>query len=270
MAVLPTLLLILGVSTVNAVKVVVVSDKNDKKAETLVRREALELQASGEIQEFPEELFADQEKVEAPGACKSGCATECDRQFLLMAEGVDACSGSGEPVMIREQIDCKTAGAKLGLEIAEEDHFFLNTYEVNPLPYPHGCFLNTTTNKVAYNPSESNGTAVTGKKICVRSKYISGTANTNPTGTPAGCTGDAKPITTVEACWEASKCAAGGDAPKLLDFLENRSTYKAQDKPQGCFKDTVGYWGFNYLETAPTGPIVNGTAVCLNEVAAAA
>lgn len=264
MAAIYVILLSLGVSTINAVNVV------RKENEQLVRREveAVEMESSGHVhkaQEIPQALFKEQQQK----GRKEEVVTECNRQFLLMDEGSDACTGSGAPATVMYEGDCKRAAKELSLQVAEDPNFFLDTHMVNPLPYPHGCYLNTTTNKVAFNPSESNDTSISGKKICMRSKYVDGTPNTNPTGDTPGCQGDAKPITTSEACWQAALCSAGGGACKLLDFAENRTNFTAEDKPQGCYKDGIGCWGFNNLKTAPTGPIVNGTAVCFNEVPSA-
>lgn len=252
MAALPCLLLILGVSTVTAVNIVA-NDKTDG----IVRREhaTAHVHSDGEME--IEETPLRHKDVDLS---KTSVITDCDRQFMMMAEGTDVCTGSGFPQMVLYEGDCKLAAADLSLTVAPNPDFFLNSHEVNPLQYPHGCYFNTTTNLVSFNPTESNSTTIIGKKICMRTKYIEGTANTDPA---TGCTGDAKPVTTETECWEATKCEMGGGACKLLDFLENRSV-SIPDKPEGCYKDQIGCWGFN--NATPAGAIVNGTPVCKNLV----
>lgn len=202
-------------------------------------------------------------KAQADNKGSSAVPTECDRQFLLMAEGSDDCSGSGSPQVIEYEGDCDHAASVLG--VSKASNYFLQNYVTNPLLYPKGCFLNTSTNLVHFNPEESDtkGATLTGKKICMRTVYINGTKDTDPSD---GCTGDAKPILNYNACWAASVCAAGGGACKIQPFKDNVTSYKRNDKPQGCFKDVIGCWGFNYLETLPSGNI-NGTPVCKNVVA---
>jgi len=191
---------------------------------------------------------------------EAGVPTECDRQFLEMEEGANACKGSGHPEEILFEGDCDHAASVLGIKKA--DKYFMNDYKVNPLPYPKGCFLNTSTHEMYFNPEESKleGVTLTGKKICMRTKYINGTANTNP---DAGCTGDSAAILKYDDCWAAALCAAGGGACKLQDFKDNVTTSKHDDQPQGCFKDALGCWGFNYKASTPSGTI-KGTPVCKN------
>jgi hypothetical protein len=186
--------------------------------------------------------------------------TECDRQFLEMDEGANTCKGSGHPEEILSEGDCDHAASVLGIKKA--DNYFMNDYKVNPLPFPKGCFLNTSTNEMYFNPEESKteGVTLTGKKICMRTVYINGTANTNP---DAGCTGDSAAILKYDDCWAAALCAAGGGACKLQDFQDNVTTSKHDDQPQGCFKDALGCWGFNYKGSTPSGTI-KGTPVCKN------
>jgi len=253
-----------------AVAVTVVT--TDKSSSTMIRREVLDMDPTGHM------MLRDQDENEASQI------TECNKQFLVMAEGENDCTGSGGLEVIDYEGDCVLAAQELAkvnsaIEAAPKDNsstgLLLNTHLVNPLPYPQGCFLNTTTNKIHVNLAEVNSTAtptLTGKKICMRSKYINGTANTNP---DTGSSDDSKPILTYDECWAAAACVAG-TAPKLVAFKENKTDYKPTDKPIGCFKDkggqasgdTAGYWGFNYAETAPAGTLT-GTPVCINEVASA-
>lgn len=193
----------------------------------------------------------------------SDVPTQCDRQFLQMAEGSDECTGSGSPQTIEYEGDCTHAASVLGFTKAP--NYFLNNYVTNPLTYPKGCFLNTSTKLIHFNPEESDtkGMTLSGKKICMRTIYINGTEHSDPSD---GCTGDAVSILNYDACWAASVCAAGGGACKLQPFKDNVTSYKRQDKPQGCFRDDIGCWGFNYLETPAGGDIVNGTPVCKNVV----
>lgn len=185
----------------------------------------------------------------------------CDRQFLKMKEGVDVCSGAGDPKEIFFKEDCIHASRSLGISMAP--NFFLNTYKANPLPYPRGCFVNTSSNLIHFNPEEIDVSGLTfaGRKICMRQIYINGTAGIAKPS--SACTGDSKPILTHKDCWDAALCAAGGGACKLQEFQDNVTTYKVQDRPLGCFKDAIGCWGFNYVKSAPSGH-VNGTAVCKN------
>lgn len=189
--------------------------------------------------------------------------SQCDRQFVLMAEGADNCTGFGDPKEVFYKGDCMHASAALGISMAPK--FLLDTYEVDPLPYPRGCFLNTSTNLIHLNPEELDSASgkLTGKKICMRNVYINGTKNVAQPST--ACIGDAAPILNFQECWAAALCAAGGMACKIQEFQDNVTSYKPQDRPQGCFKDAIGCWGFNYLDEAPSGAI-NGTAVCKNSV----
>jgi len=189
-----------------------------------------------------------------------GVPTQCNRQFLEMAEGKDECTGSGNLTEILYDGDCTHAAESL--KLTKATNYFLDDHEVNPQPYPKGCFVNTSTNLVHYNPQEANtsGITISGKKICMRDLYASGTHGTNP---KEGCTGDATPVLTYDNCLAASLCAAGGGACKILQFKDNVDTYKKDDMPIGCFRDAIGCWGFNNIAIAPTNP-VNGTPVCIN------
>lgn len=253
-----SLLLISALLGVCAAVNVITTDKSERTA-TIVRRESTHVDPAGHVKMM---INAQNQRHKH----KHQEPTECDRQFLLMAEGTDSCTGSGGPEEILFEGDCDHASTVLGIPKADNSSggYFLNNYIVNPLPYPKGCFVNTTTNKIHFNPEESNTTGVTltGKKICVRNKYINGTADSNP---DSGCSGDAVAILTYDDCWAAATCAAGGGACKLQAFKENVTTYKQDDRPQGCFKDSLGCWGFNYIESSPTGTL-NGTSVCLNVV----
>lgn len=218
----------------------------------------IQLQASS-AEEFPKEALI---KTNADTKASSNVATQCDRQFLQMAEGSDECTGSGDPQVITWDADCDHAASVLG--IPKATNYFLHNYVTNPLTYPKGCFLNTSTNLIHFNPEETDtkGMTLTGKKICMRTVYINGTEDTDPSD---GCTDDAVAILNYDACWAASVCSAGGGACKLQPFQDNVTSYKRQDRPQGCFKDDLGCWGFNYLEEAPGGDI-NGTPVCRNVI----
>lgn len=178
--------------------------------------------------------------------------TLCNRQYILQDEGSDDCA-SGEKILSEE--DCDHAASFLGK--TKRDPFAIDTHYVSPQPYPHGCFLNTSTDLVVYNPTEPNATEYSGQKICLRSKYVNGTANTDPA---EGCTGDGSKIETYGACWEAALCVGGGGVCRQLNFTENRSM-SSDNLPSGCFMDHEGCWGFNSLQSAPAGDIA-GTPVC--------
>jgi hypothetical protein len=283
-----TLLLSVALCMSTAVAVNVVA--TEKSSSTMVRRE-VDLDPSGHVMKV---------MVHDQPTRKASTITDCNKQFLVMAEGSDDCGDKGE--VIEFEGDCLHAASQLKLvnsaiDAAPKDNsstgFMLNTHLVNPLPYPSGCFLNTSTGKVHVNLGETNSTGHTiantattlqGKKICMRTLYTNGTANSNP---DSGCGDDSDPILNYDECCIAAGCVAGGDmfcngantllsfgnAPELQPFKENHTDYMPNDKPMGCFKDqggqavgdTLGYWGFNYKATAPTGALT-GTPVCKNKV----
>lgn len=228
----------------------------------ILRREngahQVNLDPAGHVLQVDTESLAEEERAQMQP--QANMPTECDRQFILMAEGADECTGSGAPQEILFEGDCTHASEELS--IGKADKFFLDTYKENPILAPKGCFLNTTSGKLTFNPEEVDisGRTLVGQKVCMRSKYINGTTGTNP---DKGCTGDSVPILDYDACLAASLCAAGGGACKLQAFKDNVTSYKKNERPKGCFKDSIGCWGFNYMGTDPNG-VINGTPICHN------
>lgn len=190
--------------------------------------------------------------------------TECDHQFLLMAEGEDTCTGSDDLVTMTAEADCEHAANITGMTKANP--FSLNNHLVNKLPVPKGCFLNTTSNEITYNPTASDTTGMTlsGRKICMRQIYINGTADTD---SASGCPSSSTAILNYDECLDAAKCAAGGEFPGLVAFKSNLTSYVRQDRPKGCFMDSTDNdkYGFNYVDSAPTDTIV-GKPVCRNVI----
>lgn len=147
---------------------------------------------------------------------------------------------------------CRNATDPHHLNLTLGSPFILSTDHTNPLPYPKACFLNTSENKVYFNPSGSDvgDLTLTGRKICMRPLYVNGQANTD---SPAACTwagADYVPILEYDACLYAMAACEGGGAPKLDQFFYNVSpaNYKPQNKPRGCFKVTsTGQWAFNWI-----------------------
>lgn len=191
---------------------------------------------------------------------KTEIYTDCDRQFMLMDEGTDNCTDHAKEVLT--VADCDHAAKSLG--IAKATKYVLDTHLVNPLPYPRGCFLNSSTNELHYNPSEIDAATITGAKVCMRELYINGTLGTNPT---AGCQGNAVPILNYDQCRKAAFCMSGGGACNEQRFVENSTVVlpKDQNLPKGCYRDQLGCWGFNHVSSAPANPS-NGTPVCLDVV----
>lgn len=222
---------------------------------------------------------------------QSTVLTQCDREFVLMAEGTDTCTDSSTAIM--SQTDCELAvhpeqeGStknRLGLLItdvtkAEAANFVLSTREVNPLPYVKGCFLDPTTQKIALNPTvpAPEDGKYQGRKICMREKYTNSEINTD------GATGCTHPILDEAECKKAAMCKMGSGACSFDEYVtippflqrilvtdaNSNSTYKANDKPKGCFQDKDGCWGFNHFDGTP-GAISDGsTAVCLSTASTA-
>jgi len=262
---------VLGFSTINAVSITADS--------AIMRREQeVHLYASGQMEHVKGSSLAQPEdEVEL---------LDCDKQLVTMDEGVDACdtakgpwpAGSSPAGTVKSAAECKEMAEKpvdqggLGLTAATGDHppFNLNDYNVAVWPAVKGCYVNTTSNEVHFNPTatDTTGLTLTGKKICLRSKFTNGTANTN---SDSSCTGESTAITTYEACLNASLCSKGGGVTKLLTLISKDNTNdgdgepSADERPQGCYTDVIGRWGFNGATAAPSGTI-NGTSVCLNVV----
>jgi len=247
MAALFALVFLLGVSTVNAATLV------DKQASSVIRREnqAMHLDSAGKLQPLMETEPEDQ----------SSALTYCNRQFLIMADGTNDCTPEAhQSEQINIQSDCQHAAQMLDKTVAAD--FVQNTHTGGTLPYPKGCFINATDGKVYFNPTVPEPTTYSGQKICMRSLYVEHNKTAG-----AGCTGGATLVTDFEACHVAATCVAGGGAPKLIDFASNWTTtaegrLEGVDKPEGCFQNDLGEWGFNHIE--PTGTVVGGTSVCLN------
>jgi len=260
MAALPSLVFILGMCTANAVSIVA----DGKAAPSVIRREnqAMHLDSTGKMQSL----------TQAEDHFKS---TQCNGQFVLMAEGTDECTGSGKMHEVHLQDDCKRAATALSKSAASNNEFDMNTHQVAELPYPKGCFLKTDNDLVYMNPTAPvpvNGTSG-GRKICERRKYVKG-SNFTDSATACAADGDGVAIfgngeSSVDACMIAAKCVGGFNVCLRALFFDNvtcgefadRPCYTSNTEPQGCFQDDVGCWNYNHIATAPTG-VTSGTAVC--------
>lgn len=269
MAALPQSLLLL-ISTLLAATAVNVAT-NDKHSASVVRRESqasqqVHLDSSGHMRSLNQE--APNVEAEMQPEHKAANPTECDHQFLAMDEGSDECKGDHAPQEILDEAECIHAAGAFGSEFkkAAAPDFVVNEHSIAKWPAPKGCYLNTSSKTVMFNPTGSNTSDITleGKKICMRTLYVNGTEGSNPED---GCADGTKPILTYDHCLDASLCSAGGGACKILEFQNNVTTYKRDDRPLGCFKDHIGCWGFNYADKAPSGGNLNGTPVCMEIVA---
>lgn len=233
-----------------------------EKSEGLVRRESTQvgLDPSGHVVKLNQMLRAENRGLQKD-------ITECDRQFLLMAEGENKCKGSGTFLEMTDAI-CQFASKRLlGHAVtAESPGYFLNNSENSTLPHPKYCFIDSEVQAMHYNPLESTGESLTGRKVCLRATYINGSKETDSS---SGCADDAKPILDYDECWHASSCAGGGEVCRTPEFQENRTT-ALTDKPQGCFKNAIdhptlpGCWSYNPAK--PTGAVTGATPVCENTI----
>lgn len=198
-----------------------------------------------------------------------------NRQFVLMADGADTCSGNGDWLYMSDEI-CRDASQKL-LSYAvqhESAGYFLNNSQNATQPHPSACFYEPSVNPpMKYNPLASHATTRTGRKVCLRAHYINGTLNQN-SDAGVGCLGDSQPILEYDACWAATIAFDGGAPCLIQEFKENRTNgdQEKPDKPHGCYRlaatldpsASPGCFGFNPI--APTGSVTDSMPVCENIV----
>lgn len=271
MAALPSLfVLVSALVSVAHAGYVVASEAADKP--NLVRRE-VGLDSQGHVQSLVKHQEA------------SFDLTECDRQFVVGDEGADECKGTGYSGIhgkVESLADCHDAAVRLEIAEAATSAFVLNTATVAVNYHPTGCFVDTSVDPpvIAFNGQDisvtSNATeTLVGKKICLRSKYINGTADTGE----EGCTGDADGIFNMTQCQKAAMCEGGAGVCLMRKFEEHDplNPYKSATQPRGCFKNTAddgekGCFGFNHMamdesagETIPKGAMTASLSVCANK-----
>lgn len=199
-----------------------------------------------------------------------------------MADGVDVCSGFGDWMEVTDEI-CRDASTKLlGVTIAEgtdsDSGYFLNNSQQSTFPYPHFCFYDSDTSGFRFNPLESTSTTMTGRKVCLRSRFFNGTENSD-SASGQGCMGDSQPIEDFNDCLNATVVLDGGSRCLLEEVEDARGETHPQpsitekaDKPKGCYRMALsvpndqgpGCFGWNPI--TPTGAVTNSLPVCENFV----
>jgi hypothetical protein len=240
----------------------VVSISSQEKG--VIRREALDqtshvkamsIGEKGMLQSEPEELIRSTGKVET--------IPQTNKQYVKMATpGKDECEGAPATQDILTKADCEAAAGLLGLTVAA--NITINNYHAvdtgGVLLVVKKCYLNTTSNKVFFNPTEANATAgepLEGTKICWRPLYHMAAAADGSTDDL--CTDDAKKITNLQECITAMTDAIDGDACRLDAFKKDQAI-EDPSKPIGCWRDNIGCWSFNEAQTFSGG--TDMTQVC--------
>lgn len=267
MAKLMNLLIVSAAFVMSAVAVNVVTFDKAEAERAVMRRDRgaqVHLDPNGHVEKVNEFI-----NVKAAHGQKEKVLTPENRQFVLMAEGVDTCTGNGHWLEMTDEI-CRDAADKLlGLTIHHDTAgYFLNNSESDTLPHPQYCFYDGTASTLKFNALESHASSRTGRKVCLRARFINGTENAD-SAKGTGCNGDSQPILNYDECWRASIVFDGGAPSRILDFQENKTTAKT-NRPHGCYRMSADYpaeggWlGFN--PSAPTVAVTQSMPICENIV----
>lgn len=185
-----------------------------------------------------------------------GETSYCDEVY---PRGTDNSNDCITGVPIERQEDCRHAAGAINLPTADPSKWLINDGFVNPNPYPKNCFIFQDT--VFFNPTESNRTSGwTGTPICQNIIYKNGTTGLDSDATSGGCTGDYEAISSYAECEWAHDCQWGNMYCQITTFANNAFT--SQDAPRGCYRNSLGCYGYNAATAAVTGTLTGMTPVC--------